>query len=59
MDGVWGAGETVAEAKQSVLDSIWILKAYNTGENIPNALKGKYELVYKFDTASFLNYYKV
>ncbi|MDQ6763177.1 MAG: type II toxin-antitoxin system HicB family antitoxin [Bacteroidota bacterium] len=55
--GVYGAGDTVAEAKQSILDSIKLLKKYNEDKNIPKILKGDYELVFKFDTESLLNYY--
>lgn len=56
MEGIYGGGNTVAEAKQSILDSIALYKKYNT--NIPAILKGKYEIVYKFDTQSLLSYYK-
>ena len=58
VEGVYGGGETVAEAKQSVVDAIGLLKQYNTDENIPDILKGEYELVFRFDTVSLLNYYK-
>lgn len=58
VEGIYGGGETVAEAKQSVVDAIRILKQYNTAEKIPEILKGEYDLVYKFDTVSLLNYYK-
>lgn len=56
--GVWGAGETPAEAKESVVETIRLLKKYNKPHNIPAILKGDYELVYRFDTESLLNYYK-
>jgi len=48
----------VEEAKQSILDSIALLKEYNTPDNIPSLLKGDYSIVYHFDAESFLNYYK-
>ncbi len=54
--GIYGAGATPREAMQSVRDAIALYKKYNT--KIPAALKGKYELVHKFDIASLLNYYK-
>jgi len=57
-EGIYGGGDTVAEAKQSVIDAIRLLKEHNTDENIPPILKGSYELVYKFDTISLLEYYK-
>lgn len=58
VEGVYGGGDTVAETKQSIEDAIRLLKQYNTPENIPPALKGDYELVYKYDMQSLLNYYK-
>lgn len=56
--GIYGGGDTVEEAKQSILDSIVLLKEYNTSDDIPPLLKGDYNIVYHFDAESFLNYYK-
>ncbi len=56
--GVWGQGDSVDEAKQSVLETIGLLKKYNKDKNIPSILKGEYEIVYKFDAESFLSFYK-
>ena len=66
-DGFWGyaenekaivgGGETVQECKQDVLDCIETLKELDAG-NKPGFLEKEYSLVYKFDTASLLNYYK-
>lgn len=56
--GVYGQGNTVEEAKQSALAGIHLFKKYNQEENIPTILKGDYEIVFKFDTESFLNFYK-
>jgi predicted RNase H-like HicB family nuclease len=58
VEGIYAGGDTVEEVKQSVLDSIRLLKEYNTNENIPAILKGDYQIAYKFDTVSLLNYYK-
>lgn len=58
VEGIYAGGDTVEEVKQSVLDSIRLLKEYNTNENIPAILKGEYQISYKFDTVSLLNYYK-
>ena len=58
VEGINGGGETVAQAKQSVIEAIELLKKYNTPENIPAEIKGEYKLVYKFDTVSLLSYYK-
>jgi predicted RNase H-like HicB family nuclease len=56
--GIYGQGDTVDEAKQSALDGLELLLKYNDSENIPTILKGKYEIVFKFDAESFLNFYK-
>lgn len=56
--GVNGAGDTVEEAKKSVVESIEILKGYRRKYTIPKVLMGEYELVYKFDAESFFKYYK-
>lgn len=58
VEGVYGGGETVAEAKQSIVEAIQLLKEFNQEENVPAALKGEYELVYKFDAQSLLSYFK-
>jgi predicted RNase H-like HicB family nuclease len=55
--GIYGGGDTVEEAKNSVLEAIAFYKENNPA-NTPAILNGEYELVYKFDTQSFLNYYK-
>ena len=52
--GIYGGGGTVEEAKKSVLESIAFYKE-NSPVNTPAILKGEYELMYKFDTQSFLN----
>jgi len=56
--GIYGHGNTVEEAKQSALAGINLLKKYNKDENIPKILKGDYEIIFKFDVESFLNFYK-
>lgn len=56
--GIYAGGDTVAEVKQSVLNAIEILKKFNDEEHIPEILKSEYEIVYKFDAESLLNYCK-
>ena len=53
--GIFGAGDTADECKQSILDAIDTLKEL---DSCPGELKGEYKLTYKFDTISLLNYYK-
>lgn len=56
--GIYGGGDTVEEAKKSVLDAIRLLKEHNDKKHIPAILNGKYTIVYKYDTESFLKHYK-
>ena len=56
--GIYGHGDTVEEAKQSALEGINLLKKYNDDNNLPPILKGEYEIIFKFDAESFLNFYK-
>lgn len=57
-EGIYGGGDTVEEAKQSILDAIDIIKEEFAPENIPTILKDDYEIMYHFDVESLLNYYK-
>ncbi|WP_346317045.1 hypothetical protein [Chitinophaga sp. YIM B06452] len=57
IEGVYGGGATVQEAKQSALDAIKLLIKHNDPRHVPAVLKGKYEIVYKFDVESLLKYY--
>jgi len=56
-EGIYGEGDTVEEAKNSILESIKFYQE-NKPANTPAILNGDFELIYKFDTQSFLNYYK-
>lgn len=56
--GIYGMGKTAKEAKTEALKGIKLLVENNDKKHIPDVLKGKYKIVYKFDTQSFLNYYK-
>ncbi len=57
VEGIYGAGDTVQECKQSVLDAIDTIKTLDA-EQIPEALKGDYKIIYTFDVQSLLQYYK-
>jgi predicted RNase H-like HicB family nuclease len=58
VEGVYGGGDTVEEAKKSILDAIRLLIEHNDKKHIPAVLKGKYAIIYKYDTESFLRHYK-
>jgi hypothetical protein len=55
VSGIYGAGDTAEACKQSVLDAIETLKEL---DSCPNELKGDYQLIFKFDAVSLLNFYK-
>jgi predicted RNase H-like HicB family nuclease len=56
--GIWGMGNTVQEAKEEALENLRLFVENNDENHIPKELKGEYELVFKFDAESLLNYYK-
>ena len=56
--GIYGGGDTVEEAKKSILEAIRLLKEHNDKKNIPTILKGDYIISYKYDAESFLKHYK-
>lgn len=56
--GIYGAGETPEEAKQSILESIVLFKELNEPKNVPAILRSDYTLSFQFDAESLLNYYK-
>jgi len=57
-EGIYGMGDTIEECKKSVQDAIDSIKEFYEEHEIPEVLKGEYKLVYKYDTESFLQYYK-
>jgi predicted RNase H-like HicB family nuclease len=54
-EGVYGAGATVDEAKKNVLEAIELLKANSS--DVPEILRGEYEVAYSYDVRSFLHHY--
>lgn len=56
VEGIYGAGDTLKEVKQSVRDAIDTLMTLDENE-IPSVLKEEYELNFVFETQSFLEYY--
>ncbi len=55
IEGLFGAGETVEKAKNSLLQSIEISKEF---ENPPKIIKSNYKIEWIYDTQSFLKYWK-
>jgi len=57
-EGIYGVGDTIQECKQSVLECIELMKQKDPGCEIPEFLKGEYQIVYKYNMESLLQYYK-
>lgn len=56
-DGIYAAGSGIAETKANVLEAIAALKRNLPEERWPELLKGDYEIEWKLDVPSFLEYY--
>lgn len=56
-EGIYGAGQTVEEAKENVLKGLELLVSNTEYNDLPEILKKEYVITYRFDTQSFLNYY--
>lgn len=56
-EGLYGAGQTVEEAKENVLKGLELLVNNTEYKDLPEILKKEYIITYRFDTQSFLNYY--
>lgn len=56
-DGIYGAGDTLEAVKADVIDAIEKLKRNLPEDRISDILKGDYEIKWKLDIVSFLEYY--
>lgn len=56
VEGIYGAGDTLAQVKQSINDAIETIKTFDE-KDIPEILKGDIKLVFVFETQSFLEYF--
>jgi predicted RNase H-like HicB family nuclease len=54
-NGIYGAGNTVEECKQNLLEGLRLF--ISTTENLPEILMGDFEIEYHFDAQSILNHY--
>ena len=55
--GIYGAGDTAEDAKQNALKGLELFVDSRDKKDLPAILQGEYNIVYKYDTQSFLNYY--
>ena len=56
IEGIYGAGDTLTEVKQSINDAIETIKTFDE-KNVPALLKTNFELVFVFETQRFLECY--
>ena len=54
--GIYGAGETVENARKNVLEGLRLYIEQNK-DNLPEILKGDYDIEFKYDVQSFLKRY--
>ena len=54
-NGIYGAGNTVEECKQNLLEGLRLF--ISTTENLPEILMGDFEIEYYFDVQSILTHY--
>ena len=56
-DGIYAAGNSIDEVKNDVAEAINLIKKNLPEEQWPRQIKGEYEIEYKLDVQSFLEYY--
>jgi predicted RNase H-like HicB family nuclease len=56
-EGVYGAGETVEEAKNNVLKGLELFVHSRDKKDLPDILQDEYTVMFHYDTQSFLKYY--
>ena len=57
-DGIFAAGNTVAEVKADVLEAIRLIKENLPEERWPEVIKGDFNIEWHYDTQSLLQYYQ-
>ncbi len=56
-EGIYAAGDTIEETKADTYEAIRLIKKNLPEERWPKQIKGDYEIEWKFDVPSFLEYY--
>ena len=56
-DGIYAAGENIEAVKADTLEAIRLIKKNLPEERWPEQIKGDFEIEWKFDVPSFLEYY--
>lgn len=55
-EGIYAAGDTIEETKADTYEAIRLIKKNLPEERWPERIKGDYEIEWKFDVPSFLEY---
>lgn len=55
-DGIYAAGSSIEDVKADVEKAIRLIKENLPESQWPNEIKGEYDIEWKFDVASFLDY---
>uniref|UniRef100_A0AB33J0T1 Type II toxin-antitoxin system HicB family antitoxin n=2 Tax=unclassified Prevotella TaxID=2638335 RepID=A0AB33J0T1_9BACT len=56
-DGIYAAGASIEEVKKDALQAIELIKKNLPEDRWPRQIKGEYEIEWKLDVPSFLDYY--
>ncbi len=56
-DGIYAAGENIEAVKADALEAIRLIKKNLPEDRWPEQIKGEFEIEWKFDVPSFLEYY--
>ena len=56
-EGIFAAGDTLEEAKADTYEAIRLIKKNLPEERCPDQIKVEFEIEWKFDVPSFLEYY--
>ena len=56
-DGIYGAGDSMQAVKDDIHEAIRLIKSELPATQWPDAIKGEYQLEFKLDVQSFLEYY--
>ena len=56
-DGIYASGESMEAVKSDALEAIRLIKKNLPEDRWPEQIKGEFEIEWKFDVPSFLEYY--
>lgn len=56
-EGIYAAGDTIEDTKADTYEAIRLIKENLPEDRWPEQIKGEFEIVWKFDVPSFLEYY--